>query len=353
MNTIQQSVKGKKWLLIWLYAGLVMIAIQVLLGGITRLTGSGLSITEWQPILGAFYPNSPAAWQLAFEKYKSIAQYKYLNNDFTLAQFKFIFFWEWLHRNWARAIGLVFFVPFVLFVIKGVIGKSNAAQYGILFIIGALQGLVGWIMVASGINDTNLFVNHFKLAAHFITALLAFVAVYWCILNLQPGTLHITLPVQKKLKRAATLLLTLLVIQLLYGALMAGLKGAPAASTWPSINGSFIPIGLSKGSWVSSAINVHFVHRNLAYIIALGIIYFTIYLKKTINTDNTTWIILPLLAVLLQISLGITTVLKALQPLRNAMGVFEWSALLHQFVALLLLLSLVQWLHKGRNAIIK
>lgn len=146
-----------------------MIMIQVVLGGITRLTGSGLSITEWAPIMGSIPPLNDAQWEAAFENYQQIAQYKYVNNHFTLSDFKFIFYWEWFHRVWARSLGVVFAIPFIYFLIKKYFLKEMILPLIILFILGGLQGFIGWFMVSSGLNESSLlYVSHIRLAIHFI-----------------------------------------------------------------------------------------------------------------------------------------------------------------------------------------
>ncbi len=175
------SERSARPIAIWLLVGVGMIIIQVLLGGITRLTGSGLSITEWKPIMGALPPMNEHDWNIAFEKYKQIAQFKYLNSYFTLHDFKFIFFWEWFHRLWARLIGVVFLIPFIIFLIQKRFKKEMIRPMIILFLLGALQGLVGWIMVKSGLEDSEaLYVSHYKLAIHFILAL-GFVVLYFMV----------------------------------------------------------------------------------------------------------------------------------------------------------------------------
>src|SRR3954468_5989180 len=155
----------------WIFIGVAMLIVQVLLGGITRLTGSGLSITEWKPIMGAVPPIGEAEWQQAFYKYQQIAQYKYINQHFTLSNFKFIFFWEWFHRLWARLIGLVFLVPFIYFLIKKYFKSWMVGPLIMLFLLGALQGAIGWIMVQSGLNDNDVYVSHIRLATHFMAAM--------------------------------------------------------------------------------------------------------------------------------------------------------------------------------------
>ncbi|MGL6268788.1 MAG: COX15/CtaA family protein, partial [Chitinophagaceae bacterium] len=156
---------------IWLLIGVGMIVIQVLLGGITRLTGSGLSITEWQPILGAIPPMNDEAWQKAFDQYKQIGQYKHLNFDFTLGDFKFIYFWEWFHRVWARFMGLVFLIGFIYFLVTRKFKKEMIWPMVLLFLLGAFQGAIGWIMVKSGLNENDLYVSHIRLSIHFVSAL--------------------------------------------------------------------------------------------------------------------------------------------------------------------------------------
>jgi cytochrome c oxidase assembly protein subunit 15 len=165
------SEKSSRPVAIWLLIGIVMLMVQVLLGGITRLTGSGLSITEWKPVMGALPPLNDQQWNEAFDKYKQIAQYKYLNSSFNLSDFKSIFFWEWFHRLWARLIGVVFLIPFIIFLVQNRFKKEMVKPMIILFLLGGLQGLVGWVMVMSGLNEENLYVSHYRLAIHFIFAL--------------------------------------------------------------------------------------------------------------------------------------------------------------------------------------
>jgi len=177
-------VKKSNAVAIWLLIGVGMIVVQVLLGGITRLTGSGLSITEWKPLLGAIPPLNEADWQKAFEQYKQIGQFKQLNFEFTLSDFKFIYFWEWFHREWARLIAIVFLLPFVYFIIKKKFRQEMVKPLMILFLLGILQGLIGWIMVKSGLNEESLYVNHIRLAIHFISALGLLSYTLWFALQL-------------------------------------------------------------------------------------------------------------------------------------------------------------------------
>lgn len=334
---------------IWLLVGVFMIMVQILLGGITRLTDSGLSITEWQPILGTLPPLNRAQWNEAFEGYKQIAQFKHLHAYFTLEDFKAIFFWEWLHRFWGRLLGVVFAIPFVVFLVQKRFRKDMVQPMIILFLLGGLQGVIGWIMVQSGLNDEDLYVSHIRLAIHFIAALGLLVYTYWFALRL------LVRPEQKLvLPSAKTFLgwiIGLLVVQLGYGAFMAGLRAATAAPTWPDINGSYLPGGMTSfrgepGTFFSALVNnpvtIQFIHRNLAYLLAILIGVWT--LKAAKHTGSrlfNRFKKLPLLLVLVQIGLGIATVLTSLKKRPQYWGPFEWNAQLHQMVGMLLLLSLV------------
>jgi cytochrome c oxidase assembly protein subunit 15 len=332
------SKKSSRPLAAWLLIGIVMLIVQVLLGGITRLTGSGLSITEWRPIMGALPPMSDQQWNDAFDKYKQIAQYKYLNSSFNASDFKSIFFWEWFHRLWARLIGVAFLIPFIIFMIQKRFKREMIKPMIILFLLGALQGLVGWIMVMSGLNEENLYVSHYRLAIHFILALGLICYTLWFALELLvPQHELVTNP---SLRKFTIWLIAILTLQLIYGAFMAGLKAATYAPTWPDINGNFLPRGGSPSSGIlklfDNPIVVHFIHRNLAYLLSILTFMWFIGSKK-INKSlfkKTNW--LPLALVLLQLILGIFTVINSPDP--NAL---RWLGVTHQFIAMCLLLSLV------------
>lgn len=355
--------RSSKPVAIWLLIGVFMIIIQIILGGITRLTGSGLSITEWQPILGTLPPLNEQQWQKAFDGYKQIAQYKHLNSYFTLEDFKFIYFWEWLHRLWGRLIGVVFLIPFIVFLVQRRFRADMVKPMVILFLLGGLQGLIGWIMVMSGLNDENLYVSHIRLAIHFIAALVLLVYTFWFALSLLVDKKDIV--VNSSLKNFVLLLIVLLTVQLMYGAFMAGLKAATYAPTWPDINGDYFPTAMNnfRGqtmSWLNAVVNnpiaVHFIHRNLAYLIALLIIVwsFRSRIKGSDIFSIAKW--LPLLLVLVQIGLGIGAVLTSPKAVAHGWGIFEWYAQLHQLVAILLLLSLFLLLfilHRKQNAAIQ
>src|SRR5882724_6824680 len=270
------SHRSSRPVAVWLLVGVGMIIIQVLLGGITRLTGSGLSITEWKPIMGALPPMNEQDWNTAFEKYKHIAQYKYLNAYFTLSDFKSIFFWEWFHRLWARLISIAFLIPFIIFLLKKRFKKEMIRSMIILFLLGALQGLVGWIMVKSGLEDSELlYVSHYKLAIHFILALGLLCYALWFAFDLLVPKDQVI--INQPLRKFAVWIVILLIIQLIYGAFIAGLKAAAAAPTWPTINGVWIPAVHSYGGHAFPGLSfltdnplvLHFIHRNLAYLITI------------------------------------------------------------------------------------
>ncbi|SHM43018.1 COX15/CtaA family protein [Chitinophaga sp. CF418] len=332
---------------IWLYIGVGMLIVQVLLGGITRLTGSGLSITEWKPIMGALPPMTEAAWQVAFEKYQKIAQYQYINRHFTLSDFKAIYFWEWLHRNWARFIGVVFAIPFIYFLLKKKLDASMIKPMIILFILGGLQGAIGWIMVQSGLNTEDLYVSHIRLAVHFIAALVLLCYTFWFALKLSTDKREVlSMPGLRKLNGW---LLGILTLQLIFGAFMAGLHAALVANTWPDINGMWWPMGMfTQGSLLTdithNAITIQFIHRGLAYLITILVVIW--WWKASEAPENSLLHrirYVPLLLVLLQVMLGVLTLLGSQVRIPLLQGI------LHQGVGMLLLLSLVWTLYLSRN----
>ncbi len=323
----------------WLLAGVGMIIIQVLLGGITRLTVSGLSITEWKPITGILPPIGELAWQAEFDKYRQTGQFRYLNPDFSLSDFKSIFFWEWFHRFWARMLGIVFIVGFVWFIVKKRFKKEMIAPLIILFLLGALQGLIGWIMVKSGLVPEKYYVGHVELATHFVAALVLLVYTLWFALQLLvPGEQVVR---NTGLKRFTLVLLLLLFVQLTYGGFMAGLKAATAAPTWPTINGQWFPPSLFNMPGVENYVNnpfmVQFIHRAIAYLL---VVLIAVWFFKTKQIIISSWFnrtkAYPFILVLLQAVLGILTVIFS--PSATAL---VWLGVLHQFTAMLLLISLV------------
>lgn len=333
-----------------------MIIVQVILGGITRLTGSGLSITEWEVVTGSFPPLNEANWLAEFRKYQETPQYRLLNTDFTLSDFKFIYFWEWFHRVWARLIGIVFLVGFIWLTAKKYLRKDMVNPLLVLFTLGAIQGAVGWIMVASGLTGDAVYVKPTRLALHFILALLLLCYTWWFALRLLvPAQQRISSPPIRKL---TIVLLVLMTVQLIYGALMAGHRAATVAPTWPTINGDWLPSTIWQDNplllnFIDNPITIHFIHRNLAYLIVILVI---IWYRKMSQAEITPligrWKRFPLILTVIQVLLGIFSVLTSKDIIPNHWGNFEWMAQLHQIVAMILLLSMVSLLylfHKPRQ----
>lgn len=359
--TTTQQARKRRAVAYWLLTGVFMLVIQVLLGGITRLTGSGLSITEWKPLLGAIPPLNEAQWNEAFQKYQQIAQFKYLNSHFTLSDFKFIYFWEWFHREWARLIGIVFIIGFAWFLIRRCFDKEMILPFVVLFVLGALQGAIGWIMVASGLNETDLYVSHIRLAVHFMAAMVLVCYTLWFALQLLIPKERLV--VHPGLKRFTVVTTLLLCVQLVYGAFMAGLKAAMAAPTWPRINGEWMPSNTATygnrrfagASLLSDhPLMVHFIHRTLAYVLLAVLAVWFLRAAKVAReaAENNAlsgtrhW---PLLLVLVQVVLGIFTVISAPAMRLGTFGRFEILAELHQLVAMFLLLALVANLYVVRS----
>lgn len=347
MNNLNAE-KNNRQVANWLLLGVGMIIIQVLLGGITRLTESGLSITEWKPITGALPPLNDAAWQVEFEKYRTTDQFKYVHQGFSLHDFKFIFFWEWAHRLWARLMGLVFLAGFVYFLAKKKFDQRMITPMITLFILGGLQGAIGWLMVKSGLVPEKYFVGHVELTTHFIAALILLGYTLWFALSFLPSMKEKVY--NSSLKSLLYFILAILFFQLIYGGFMAGLKAASSAPTWPDINGSFIPPTFNELSpWVQNLINnklaIHFIHRGLAYFLLVSVVYFYIRSAKISGSGPfKKFRTLLLTLIIVQALLGILTVLNATNP--NA---FVWLGVLHQFTAMLLVICMISLLFLVRR----
>lgn len=328
----------------WLYLGVFMLMIQILLGGITRLTESGLSITEWNPITGALPPLNTAQWQSEFDKYKGTDQFRFIHADFSLSDFKGIFFWEWFHRTWARLMGLIFLAGFFYFLIKKQFKPDMIIPLVILFLLGVAQGAIGWIMVQSGLVPEKMFVGHIQLATHFMAALLLLCYTLWFALSISITSNMKT--VNRPLRKLTSIIIFLLFFQLIYGAFMAGLHAATAAPTWPTINGQWIPDVMNNLSprwknFLDNKITIQFIHRCLAYTILIVVLFWW---TRSVKVQGTSffrkvrsW---PLILVLLQVALGIATV--TLSPFGNNL---LWFGVAHQMVAILFLMSLVLMLY--------
>jgi cytochrome c oxidase assembly protein subunit 15 len=299
----------------WLFAVAALVFLMVSLGGATRLTGSGLSITEWQPIMGAVPPLSEEAWREAFDKYRQIPQYQHVNRGMSLAAFKVIYWWEWTHRFLGRLIGVVFLLPFVWFLATGRIGRSLTAKLTGIFALGGLQGFIGWYMVRSGLAD-RIDVSQYRLALHLSLAMLIFGALLWVALSLAPSrTEGPRAPPPLRLRAEAAVVAALVFVQIVAGAFVAGLRAGAGWNTWPLMDGALIPQGLGAMSpwWANlfeNALTVQFNHRLLAYAIAIAVAWHLWPLLRA-SPDRATRTSAFVLAgaALAQIALGIWTLL--------------------------------------------
>ena len=325
----------RAWL--WLVAALVVAMITV--GGATRLTDSGLSITEWQPLLGVIPPLSEADWQTAFAKYKQIPEYRDVNAGMSLEAFKFIYWWEWSHRFLGRFIGVAFALPLAAFWISGRLPPRLAPKLVGVLALGALQGAVGWYMVRSGLVD-RVDVSHYRLALHLGLAFLILALVVWLALGVQDGMGAAT---SKTHRRVAMLLVALVLLQVVLGALVAGLKAGLAYNTWPLMDGKLVPNGLGALSpwWLNlfeNVTTVQFNHRMAAYVLALAALWHAMALARGAGEPVVARSGAVLAAaVVAQMALGIWTLLWSV-PL--------WLGLAHQAGAAGVLVVAVWHLHR-------
>jgi cytochrome c oxidase assembly protein subunit 15 len=302
---------------IWLSVVAALIVAIVFVGGATRLTNSGLSITQWQPIMGVIPPLNEADWQKAFAAYQKIPQYAELNQGMSLEDFKTIFWWEWAHRFLGRFIGVAFLVPFVIFWAIGYIPRALLPRFIGLFVLGGLQGALGWYMVKSGLVDRTD-VSQYRLAAHFGVALSIFAYTLWLLFGLgHEGAAERTAKDWRAPAVVAGGMLALVFLQLLAGALVAGLDAGMGYNTWPLINGAFVPSGLYEASpwylnFFENPLTVQFDHRMIGYtVVAASLAQLGwLSLRKAPTPLIGSAMTLALLAVL-QATLGVWTLLLA------------------------------------------
>ena len=291
----------------WLMVVAGLILIMVVVGGVTRLTESGLSITQWKPVTGALPPLSHADWQAEFDAYKHSSQYVLMNQGMTLAAFKHIYFWEYSHRLIGRLVGLVYALPMLWFFVRGAVPSGYAGRVIVLFLLGAAQGAIGWLMVQSGLTD-RINVEPAMLAAHLGMALILLGAVVWTICDMRalarnPGSRG------SRLTLVGGAALFILFIQILLGAVTAGLRAGSVANTWPLMNDHFVPEGiLWWGSFAktitSDAYLVHFLHRWFAWAAAAAILLMARHIDRR-GAKLAGWL---MALVFVQIMLGIATV---------------------------------------------
>jgi len=297
----------------WLIVVAALIAVMVLVGGATRLTESGLSIVEWKPVTGTLPPLNEAQWVQAFEGYKAIPQYRELNAGMSLAEFKTIFWWEWSHRLLGRVIGAVYLLPFLYFLWRGALGAELKRRLWMIFALGALQGAVGWWMVASGLTQRTE-VSQYRLATHLMLALIIFASIVW---TLRRMTALPQLAIAALLKASGVALLALTFVQLYFGALVAGLRAGRVYNTWPEIDGAFIPSAARlwfEDPWwrnlFDNTLTVQFEHRMTAYaLLALAVLHAIDAMRSRagVAVIGGAWSLVA--AITLQAALGILTLL--------------------------------------------
>ncbi|HEX4409850.1 MAG TPA: COX15/CtaA family protein [Xanthobacteraceae bacterium] len=318
---------------LWLYAVAALVLAMVLVGGATRLTESGLSITEWKPVMGTLPPLSDAQWQDEFQKYQAIPQYKELNRGMSLDAFKSIYWWEWTHRLLGRSIGMVFLLPFLWFLWRGWVEPGLRGRLWIIFALGGLQGAVGWWMVASGLAD-RVEVSQYRLATHLILACVIYVAIVWTARRLDEPPAETDMPL--RMRFGASALLVLVLLQIYLGAIVAGLRAGRIYNTWPLIDGTFVPdssrLFFNVPLWrnfFENTLTAQFDHRMLAYVILIAAIVHAIRTTRyVVSGPAVTGAWLLAAAVVLQASLGIFALLEVV-PLS--------LALMHQAMAMVVL----------------
>jgi heme a synthase len=317
----------------WLFLIAALIAIMVLVGGATRLTESGLSIVEWKPVTGTLPPLDQEQWAQAFEAYKAIPQYRELNAGMNLAEFKSIFWWEWSHRLLGRVIGVAYLLPFLWFLWRGALSADLRRRLWLIFGLGALQGAVGWWMVASGLSQ-RVEVSQLRLATHLVLALFIFAGVVWTLRRMAER--RPPLGTTSRLKITSVGLLALTFVQLYLGALVAGLRAGKVYNTWPDIDGGLIPsaarLFFEQPWWrnlFDNTLTVQFEHRMTAYaLFALAILHAADAVRSRAGTAVVNGALWLVAAITLQATLGILTLLNQV-PIS--------LALTHQAVAIAVL----------------
>lgn len=334
-------MKDNKKVFYWLVTGCVLIFIMVIVGGITRLTHSGLSMSNYKLITGTVPPMNETEWQAAFDLYKQYPEYQKINYNFTLEEFKDIYFWEWLHRVIGRLIGVIFLIPFLYFLVRKQLTRPTIRKCIVLLFLGGFQGFLGWYMVKSGLVDRPD-VSHYRLATHLTTAFITFAFTLWVALDIRyPERKEI----QKRFRNLIRWGLFVLLLQIVWGAFVAGLDAGWIHNHWPK---------MSDGEWMHESVTiereplwrnfvegksgVQFVHRYLAYVVVafIGVIAYRTR-KLTLTATQSKGIRLLVGLVVLQFALGVFTLL---------LNVPVWLGVLHQVVAFFLLSAMTFTLHR-------
>ncbi len=328
----------------WLWVVFLAIAVMVALGGVTRLTGSGLSMVEWRPLMGTLPPLNEAEWQRVFELYKESPQYAQVNSWMQIEDFQRIFFWEYVHRLFGRVIGMLVFGPWLFFVARRrLTGRLAWRVFGAL-VLGGLQGLMGWLMVLSGLVDQPA-VSHFRLAAHLLLAFLVAQYILWLILDLRPAV-DPPEPADRSIRIALAALVTLTIVQIAFGAFMAGKRAGWFALTFPDMNGHYLPGPFFPATGglravLNEPLAIHYTHRLLAWMLLLVVGSFVLWTRRRRCTALLRWRVRTLaLVTLLQFTLGALTVIFHIPT---------WLAVAHQLGGFALLSALVATLHTAQG----
>ncbi len=325
--------KINKLFFYWLASSLVLVFSIVIVGGLTRLTNSGLSITEWELFKGILPPISKNSWNIYFEQYKQIPQYKLLNSGMTLEEFKVIFYWEYYHRVLARIIGLFFLIPLVYFYFTKKINEKYLKMCLIIFILIIFQGIVGWFMVKSGlINETT--VSHYRLSTHLIIAFLIICSIYWLIKNIKSNKFKYFFKFSYN-NFLFQLLIFLIFIQIIFGAFVSGLDAGKIYQTWPKMNETYFPNDFLYNNFYSffdfdNHSLVQFYHRSLAYLIIFYAAFMSVYIYKKKLLHLYKSLLVFLIILFSQVLLGIITLVS---------GLNIYLASTHQITSVLLVLS--------------
>ena len=327
-----------KYLKLWLITLFLLIILMVAVGGLTRLTDSGLSITAWELFTGILPPLNMNEWDFYFSEYKKIPEYQNINYGMSLDEFKIIFYWEYAHRLLARIVGLISFIPLLFFSLSFRNNKFYSNKYYLIFLLVCLQGFMGWYMVSSGLIENND-VSHFRLSIHLTLALFILCLIFWFLLDL-----FNTSKFKKKFSNLLLIfILILIVLQIILGAFLSGLNGGLIYNSWPDMNGSFTPNDVSINDYFNHQVLynpsiIQFLHRLNSYILLFFVIILNYqFIKKRLNFNN---ILLFDFAILLQIFLGIVTLIS---------GVEIRYASLHQLGSIFVLSSYLLILYKNPN----
>jgi cytochrome c oxidase assembly protein subunit 15 len=336
--SVTTNKKYHSAIFIWLCIGVIMVFFQVVIGGITRLTGSGLSITNWEIVTGVLPPMNERDWNEALELYRATPQYQKLNEGMSMSDFKFIYFWEYFHRLWARSMGFIFLIPCLVFLKRGWISRQLGRRLLKVVFLAALAASFGWIMVASGLVDRP-WVNAYKLSLHLSLALLVLGYLFWVTLAYRYDEVLYRRDLKLKV------ILVLIFVQIVFGGMMSGMHAALAYPTWPSYGDAWVPMGLfDPSAWtVENLVDydrngfmvglVQFLHRNLAYVLTISILYvfyrnYNRWKTQTLQVSPWLWIIV----LVSQIVLGVCVLLGSVGKIPVGLGVW------HQGVGMLLFL---------------